>query len=102
VKRTCFYPVPEVESAVVSLTPRSAPLVAKEMEVDFSRVVHGAFAHRRKTVENSLADARIVVSKDDAIAALNGAGLSPGRRAESLTVEEFFALTRQLMSGSEP
>jgi len=96
VKRTAFYPQPEVDSAVISLTPRPRPPVRTEEEEDFGRLVKAAFSHRRKTLEKSLLEAGFLKSREEIFPALEKSGVGRGRRAESLSIEEFVALTRQL------
>ena len=90
---TVFWPVPGVESVLVRLT-RRPPTVA----VDPGRlmtVVHAAFGQRRKTVRNSLAS---VLGRPvaDVEAALAAAGVDPGARAETLSLEDFARLTDAL------
>lgn len=96
VKRANFYPKPEVDSAVVSLTPRSQAAVPAAQEARFTQLVKAAFAHRRKTLENSLVDAQFVTSRAQAVEALERAEIGAGRRAESLSVAEFATLVGQL------
>jgi len=79
-----FYPPPQVESAVVRLTPRSAPL-ADESEA-FRAVVRAAFQARRKTLRNAL---RQIDGELRAEAALREASIDPNRRGETLSVKEF-------------
>lgn len=101
VKRSQFYPQPEVDSAVVSLTPRAEPPVAPEEEAGFERVVRAAFAHRRKTLENSLLEAGFAGGREAVGAALQAAGVEAGRRAESLSIAEFVRLARELKAGGQ-
>ena len=82
-----FYPAPQVESAVVRLLPREAPL-AEETE-SFRAVVRAAFQMRRKTLRNAL---RALGDVELANRALSGAGIDPGRRGETLSIEEFARL----------
>jgi 16S rRNA (adenine1518-N6/adenine1519-N6)-dimethyltransferase len=99
VSPNCFRPRPEVGSAVVVLHPRPTALVAPQEEPDFARVVKAAFAHRRKTLVNSLRDegydASIVT---ETVATMN---LLPAIRAETLTLEHFVELSRRLV-GRKP
>ena len=92
VSRNVFRPRPNVESALVAFrrrgeVPRDYPRV--------KRVVEGAFAHRRKTLPNSLELAGIA-ERDQAAAALERLGLAPGVRAEALVPAQFVELTRAL------
>ena len=84
-----FYPAPKVESAVVRLLPRERPL-AEETE-SFQLVVRAAFQMRRKTLRNAL---RAPGDAERADRALRVAGIDPGRRGETLSVEEFATLAK--------
>jgi 16S rRNA (adenine1518-N6/adenine1519-N6)-dimethyltransferase len=82
-----FYPAPKVESAVVRLVPRSAPL-AEETE-SFRTLVRAAFQQRRKTLRNAL---RALGDADRADRALERAGIDASRRGETLSIQEFSIL----------
>jgi 16S rRNA (adenine1518-N6/adenine1519-N6)-dimethyltransferase len=88
VSREVFRPRPNVDSALVALE-RRAPGVPPGVK----RVVQAAFAHRRKTLANSLALAG-VATREQAAAALATIGRGPNARAEELAPEELVALTR--------
>jgi 16S rRNA (adenine1518-N6/adenine1519-N6)-dimethyltransferase len=91
VSRNVFRPCPNVDSALVAFR-------RIELPPDFARVkkvVGGAFAHRRKTLPNSLELAGLA-SRDEAAHALAQIGRPPDTRAEALGPEEFVALTRAL------
>lgn len=84
-----FRPPPRVQSAVVRLTPHPRPPVEIPDLRQFERLVAQAFSMRRKTLRNSLRGLLDV----DAIAA---AGVDPGQRAETLSLEQFAALAQRL------
>jgi 16S rRNA (adenine1518-N6/adenine1519-N6)-dimethyltransferase len=84
-----FFPAPKVESQVVRLLFQDAPRVAVRDERLFRRVVKAAFAQRRKTLRNSLRAAGYL----DPDAVGEQAGIDLQRRGETLSVEEFAALT---------
>ena len=90
-----FRPPPKVESAVLRLAPLSAPRVMLADEARFEVIVRAAFAQRRKTLANALA-AGLGVSVATAREAASGAGVDPGRRAETLNIEEFAEVARRL------
>jgi 16S rRNA (adenine1518-N6/adenine1519-N6)-dimethyltransferase len=90
-----FRPPPQVESAVVRLTPRATPRVSPAVHTRFETVVKAAFSSRRKTLANALAGGLGVWWGAAREAATTG-GVDPGRRAETLTIEEFVALTARL------
>lgn len=95
VPRTAFYPPPAVESAVIRLEARREPAVQVPDEPVFFRVVKAAFAHRRKTLRNTLA-ARLAVPPGVIEDAARQAGIDPGRRGETLTLGEFASLSESL------
>ena len=87
---TAFRPKPRVESAIVGFDRYPGP------RLDLVRpVVESAFAHRRKTLANSLAHTGFA-SRGEAEVALAEIGREPGVRAEELAPEEFVALARAL------
>jgi len=90
-----FRPPPKVDSAVVRLTPRPHPRVPPGLEARFRDVVRAAFASRRKTLANALTGG-LGLSLGVAREAAARCGVDPGRRAETLTIEEFVSLTARL------
>ena len=89
VSRSVFRPPPNVDSALVSF--RRVPL--PDDFPGIRRVVEGAFAHRRKTLANSLQLAG-VTSREAAAAALVALGVDPSVRAEALAPRVFVDLNR--------
>jgi 16S rRNA (adenine1518-N6/adenine1519-N6)-dimethyltransferase len=95
VSRRVFFPPPDVDSAIVRLTPHAAPPVAVADESLFFAVVRAAFGQRRKALLNALSgDPALGWSRERAAAALAAAGIDPGRRGETLNLEEFARLAR--------
>ena len=90
VSREVFRPRPNVESALVAFTRRE-PGVPPGVK----RVVEAAFAHRRKTLANSLALSGLA-PRQQAAAALEAIGRDANVRAEALAPPEFVALTQAL------
>lgn len=85
-----FTPPPKVESLVLGLTPLPDSRVPIADERHFQRVVKCAFAQRRKTLRNTLKTGGF---GDKEIAdALARAQIDPGRRAETLALDEFSRL----------
>lgn len=98
VPKTVFMPQPNVASAVVHLKRRNQPPVTVKDEEFLFKVTRGSFVQRRKTILNnlqaSLPDGK--ARKADIAAALDAAGVDPGRRGETLTLEEFGRLADAL------
>jgi 16S rRNA (adenine1518-N6/adenine1519-N6)-dimethyltransferase len=91
VSRTVFRPQPNVDSALVAFR-------RTELPANFGRVkdvVTAAFAHRRKTLPNSLALAG-VASREEGADALAAVGRRAEARAEALAPAEFVALEEAL------
>jgi 16S rRNA (adenine1518-N6/adenine1519-N6)-dimethyltransferase len=91
VSRTVFRPRPNVDSALVAF--RRKPLPPRFDRV--KEVVEAAFAHRRKTLPNSLELARLA-SRGQAAAALAALSREPATRAEALAPPDFLRLTDAL------
>ena len=87
--RNVFWPMPNVESALVAWTRREPPGDEAQRLRTFA-VVDAAFAQRRKTMRAALSD--LAGSGPAAEEALVAAGISPQARGEQLGVEEFFRL----------
>ncbi|SHN70265.1 16S rRNA (adenine(1518)-N(6)/adenine(1519)-N(6))-dimethyltransferase RsmA [Desulfitobacterium chlororespirans] len=90
-----FWPAPKVTSAVVRFELRSYPGF-RVKEKDFFRVVKAAFSQRRKTLGNSLAGG-LGLPKQQIGEILAAAGVDEQRRAETLSIEEFQAVTEAVM-----
>lgn len=93
VGRGSFLPPPEVESAVVGMKIRQQPPV-EAPRAGFFRVVKAAFGQRRKTLGNALTGLgldKVVIQE-----ACSRAGIDTSRRGETLSLEEFAALARNL------
>ena len=94
VSAQCFRPRPEVASAVVLLRTKECTRLSQQEEVAFRALVKAAFAHRRKTLVNSLKDEGY--DQKLVAAALNSLNLSPSTRAEVLSITQFVRLTEQI------
>jgi len=94
VSRRVFFPAPDVDSAIVRLTPYAVPPVSVADETLFFAVVRAAFGQRRKALLNALSgDPALGWTREQAAAALSHADIDPQRRGETLTLAEFARLT---------
>ena len=89
VPAAAFRPPPRVESAVVRLDVSARPRFPVEDPARFRAVVRAAFAQRRKTLRNALGAA---FGRDEAVDALAAVNVDGGRRAETVSIEEFVEL----------
>jgi 16S rRNA (adenine1518-N6/adenine1519-N6)-dimethyltransferase len=99
VKPGAFRPVPKVDSCVLRFTPLERPRAEVGDEGFFRLLVKGAFNQRRKTLLNSLRSAGIGTEDDSLPEALARCGIDGGRRGETLSLDEFAALARELQVG---
>ena len=94
VSRTCFRPVPNVDSGVVRLDIPQDHREKQEDLAQFQWTVRAAFGQRRKTIMNAFRSAGI---PDECLSQVQqGTGISLSRRAEALSVEEFGYLSKAL------
>ena len=97
-KASQFFPKPKVDSEILEI--RFNPDIknpAHDESVFFS-VIKAAFSKRRKTLRNSLAGTGFFKDTDASKSVLESVGIDPMRRAETLSVEEFVALSNAVSS----
>jgi len=100
IKAGAFYPRPDVDSALLRIDRHSAPPVDAPDRAAFFAVVRAGFAQRRKQLRNSL-PVGLGRSQAEVVAALQAAGIDPRRRPETLSLQEWAALTHQLPGTSQ-
>lgn len=91
VSRKMFYPVPNVDSCVVTVTMNDR--YAAEDKKKIKKLIRAAFAMRRKTLANNLSQA-FGISKDEAVKAIEAAGFPATVRGETLDADDFVKLSR--------
>lgn len=89
VSRNIFWPIPNVDSALVYFEKRNTGF-PESLRKEVFRVIDGAFAQRRKTLRQSLAD--WAGSPVEAERVLVAAAISPQARGEDLAIEDFVRL----------
>jgi len=89
----CFYPAPEVDSAILRITVPPEPAVEVTDEDSFFSLVRAGFSAARKQLANSLAQG-LKLPKAEVLPLLQKAGIAPQRRAETLTLGEWAGLWR--------
>ncbi len=94
-----FIPAPSVDSAVIVCKRRSTPPVEVCDENLFFRVVKAAFSLRRKMLSNSLKN--MGIKGEQVNKWLELAGVDGKRRAETLSLEDFAALTNTFAQAKE-
>ena len=93
ISRSVFWPVPNVDSALVAWDRRPPP-ADDELRPSTFELIDAAFAQRRKTLRSALS--RLAGSPDAAEQALVAADIEPGLRGEQLDVGDFARLARVL------
>jgi 16S rRNA (adenine1518-N6/adenine1519-N6)-dimethyltransferase len=98
VPAAAFEPAPEVDSAVLRLRRRERPTIPPGAEREpFYRIVQAAFRQRRKQIHNALLR-ELPLDRAALDAALATCAVDGERRAQTLSVDEWACLTRQLAS----
>ena len=93
----CFMPRPKVGSAVIRLTRHQNPPVQAKDEKLMFRIIRASFNQRRKTLANGLSNSdKIDLPKDVITEAIAKLGKGESVRGESLSLEEFAALSNDL------
>ena len=87
----CFYPAPEVDSAILRIDLYPEPAVAVADEKGFFGLMRAGFTTPRKQIVNSLAQG-LGLPKADILSLLQKASIVPQRRAETLTLNDWAKL----------
>ena len=94
IRKGCFYPEPQVESAVVVMEKRKESLVPESLRETFLEVNRALFSQRRKTIKNNL---KALNLKDiDRVIALSN--LAGNERAETLSIEKIVEIAKAVNS----
>lgn len=88
VHRSAFTPPPKVMSAVVHIVPAESPEGVAVSAIE--ALTAAAFGQRRKMLRQSLK------GLPGALEALDATGIDPARRAETLSVDEYVAVAREM------
>jgi 16S rRNA (adenine1518-N6/adenine1519-N6)-dimethyltransferase len=83
-----FYPAPKVDSAVVRIDIYPSPEIAPPKRETFFKLIKAGFSQKRKTLRNALS-AGLRIPPAEAQSLLIQAGIDPGRRAETLSLQEW-------------
>ncbi len=102
IKPTCFWPQPEVSSALVRLTRHARHALPAAATACFRDLTRYAFMHRRKQLAASLRQAPGALRRETAAAQalLVACGADPLARAETLSLEQWCSLAQALSTGS--
>jgi 16S rRNA (adenine1518-N6/adenine1519-N6)-dimethyltransferase len=92
VGRSIFWPVPNVDSALVYFSKRAVPLGDEQLRLEVFEVADAAFGQRRKTLRQALSSWAGSAAEAESI--LLEAGVSPQARGEQLDVHQFVAIAK--------
>ena len=93
VKASQFFPKPKVDSEILEIRFKSSIDNPAIDETVFRSIIKAAFSKRRKTLKNALAGSRFFKDANQAKRVLENVPIDPIRRAETLSVDEFVALS---------
>ena len=91
IPRGAFFPVPEVDSCFLKIDFNKETDKSIDRDMLF-KIIRSSFGKRRKTILNSLASSSIFKSKEEVLICLAKAGISPDRRPETISLQEFAKL----------
>jgi 16S rRNA (adenine1518-N6/adenine1519-N6)-dimethyltransferase len=83
-----FYPIPKVDSAMISIDLYPKPIIPTPLLEDFFRLTKAGFGQKRKTLRNSLS-AGLHLSREQTENFLSSTGIEPRRRAQTLSLAEW-------------
>ena len=90
IKKTCFFPMPKVDSSLVRLEIRPRPPVGLKDEKFFFKIIRASFNYRRKTLRNSLAS---IISRKKLESFFHKYGIDRNIRPERLCLQDFANLS---------
>jgi 16S rRNA (adenine1518-N6/adenine1519-N6)-dimethyltransferase len=96
IKAGAFYPSPQIDSAVIRIDLDDYPVVEVDDVDSFFEVVRAGFAQRRKQLRNALA-AGLALPASEVAQVLNRASVNPKRRAQTLSLEEWAKVWREML-----
>ena len=96
VPNTSFIPEPEVTSEVIKLNIRKEPVVKTQNKEKLFKIIKCAFMQKRKTLVNSLYNAKILQDKKQGIEILKKLNIDENVRPEELTIEQFENISKNL------
>lgn len=102
VKRTSFYPEPDVDSSLLRLDLLSSPSVEVKDEKLLFKIIRGAFNQRRKSISNSLSRKAVLDIPKEALARLLAeVKIDPASRPETLSLEQFAKIANCLIGNTD-
>ena len=88
VPKKAFFPVPEVDSAIIKISLNKTAKTEKEATSKFFRTIRAGFSAKRKTLANNLS-ASFKITKTEALEKLKKIEINPNARAQELSLAEW-------------
>lgn len=98
VGRSIFWPVPNVDSALVYFAKREHPLGDEKLRLATFAVIDAAFSQRRKTLRQALATWAGSPAQAEII--MTSAGIDPQKRGEQLGINDFVSIAKASNGGT--
>lgn len=98
VGRKSFYPAPKVDSALVKMVVNDKPKLLLDDYSHFKKVIKAAFSQRRKNIKNCLLSGGFL--KENIQKALSIIGIEENTRGESISIETFGELSKELIKNA--
>lgn len=95
----CFYPRPQVDSALVKFTVNAKPKLELTDYSHFRKTIKAGFAQRRKNIKNCLLNAGFL--KENIAKALDSLNISENARGETISIEKFGELSEELINNAK-
>jgi 16S rRNA (adenine1518-N6/adenine1519-N6)-dimethyltransferase len=98
VSKSCFWPSPNVDSAIIKITPRGPSSTrggraSTDSPENFFKVVKAGFSHPRKQLQNNFG-VELKMEKDQVAKWLMQNNIKPNQRAQTLSIEDWISLTK--------
>jgi 16S rRNA (adenine1518-N6/adenine1519-N6)-dimethyltransferase len=95
-----FYPKPRVESAVLVVEVHGQPVIPFNLLDTFFQLIKAGFSQKRKMLRNSLS-AGMHLTTPETEQLLIEAGIDPKRRAETVELDEWYSLSKNIKNRRE-
>jgi len=97
VSKNSFWPAPKVDSAIIKIKPRDPndPNFHPNDPNKFFRVARAGFSHPRKQLTGNLSQG-LKIAREEIESMLKKAGLKPTQRAETLSIQDWVKLTKNI------
>lgn len=96
VSKNYFWPIPEVDSAILKIKNIGKPMLGDLIEKEFFRMVKYGFASKRKTLVNNLS-AGYQLEKKKIVGILRKIGLNENSRAQELSIQNWMDLCKRII-----